>query len=103
LLLGWWTSLIYNLSNCKNVSAAPLGFRARTILNPPYLQAASKQIVLVNFLQALLAIVLGNLAYFLLAAHFGLPRHRPFQPDAGLLLDFFICLAFYALIRKARK
>jgi hypothetical protein len=59
--------------------------------------------VLVNFLQALLAIVLGNLAYFLLAAHFGLPRHRPFQPDAGLLVDFFICLVFYVLIRQTRK
>jgi len=41
-----------------------------------------------------LASVLGNLAYFLLAAHRLLPRHRPFQMDAGLLLDFFICLAF---------
>ena len=59
--------------------------------------------MLVKLLQALLASVLGNLAYFLLAAHRLLPRHRPFQMDAGLLLDFFICLAFYALIRKARK
>jgi hypothetical protein len=50
--------------------------------------------VLVKLLQALLAIVLGNLAYFLLVAHLPLPRHRPFQVDAGLLLDFFICLGF---------
>jgi hypothetical protein len=59
--------------------------------------------VLLNLLQALLAIVLGNLAYFLLAAHLPLPRHRPFQADAGLLVDFFICLTFYALIRAAAK
>jgi hypothetical protein len=65
--------------------------------------AVSKRPVLINLLQALLAIVLGNLAYFLLAAHLPLPRHRPFQADAGLLVDFFICLAFYALIRSAAK
>jgi hypothetical protein len=64
---------------------------------------ASKQFVLVKLLQALLAIVVGNLAYFLLAAHLPLPRHRPFQPDAGLLVDFFLCLAFYTLIRSAAK
>jgi hypothetical protein len=59
--------------------------------------------VLVKLLQALLASVLGNLAYFLLAAHRLLPRHRLFQMDAGLLLDFFICLAFYVLIRTSAK
>jgi hypothetical protein len=59
--------------------------------------------VLLNLLQALLAIVLGNIAYFLLAAHLALPRHRPFQADAGLLIDFFICLTFYGLIRTTAK
>jgi hypothetical protein len=59
--------------------------------------------VLANFLYALLAILLGNVAYFLLAAHLPLPRHQAFQADIGLLMDFFICLAFYALIRKARR
>jgi hypothetical protein len=59
--------------------------------------------VLLNLLQALLAIVLGNIAYFLLAAHLALPRHRPFQADAGLLIDFFICLTFYGLIRTIAK
>jgi hypothetical protein len=56
-----------------------------------------------KLLQALLAILLGNVAYFLLAAHLPLPRHRPFQPDAGLLVDFLICLAFYGLIRKVKR
>jgi hypothetical protein len=59
--------------------------------------------VLVNLLQALLAIVLGNVAYFLLQTHLHLPRHRPFQADSGLLVDFFICVAFYGLIRTASK
>jgi hypothetical protein len=59
--------------------------------------------VLPNLLQALLAIIFGNIAYYLLAAHLPLPRHRPFQADAGLLVDFFICLVFYGLIRKSRR
>jgi hypothetical protein len=59
--------------------------------------------VLANLLQALLAIILGNIAYFLLSAHLPFPRHRPFQADAGLLVDFLICLLFYGLIRKARR
>jgi hypothetical protein len=57
--------------------------------------------VLANLLQALLAIILGNVAYFVLAAHLPLPRHRAFQADAGLVVDFFICLTLYFLIRTA--
>jgi hypothetical protein len=60
--------------------------------------------VLVNFVQALVAIVLGNVAYFLLMP--SLPpvaRHRPSQIDLGMLLDFWICLVAYGLIRTARK
>ena len=75
----------------------------RSLPNPRGLRSASKQSVLANLLQALLAILLGNLAYFLLSAHLPLPCHRPFQPDAGLLVDFFLCLAFYTLIRSAAK
>lgn len=66
--------------------------------------AVSKSPVTVNFIQALVAIVLGNVTYFLLAP--SLPpvaRHRPFQPDLGLLIDFWICLVAYGLIRTARK
>ena len=74
-----------------------------TYSHPSLPESASKQFVLVNFLQALLAIVLGNLAYFFLAAHLALPRHHPFQPDPGLLVDFLICLGFYVLIRSAAK
>lgn len=64
----------------------------------------SKPTVLVNLLQASAAVVLGNLAYFVLepslppAAH-----HRLFQPDLGLVVDFWFCLVAYGLIRTARR
>ena len=64
----------------------------------------SKPTVLVNFLQALLAIILGNVVYFaLLPSLPAVARHRPFQPDLGMLLDFSFCLVVYGLIRTTRK
>jgi ABC-type uncharacterized transport system permease subunit len=63
----------------------------------------SKPVVLVNLLQALCAIVLGNVAYFFLAPSLPLPRHVPFQLDAGLVVDFFFCIVAYGLIRTARR
>ena len=64
----------------------------------------SKPSVLYNFLQALLAIILGNVVYFALIP--SLPpaaRHRPFHLDLGIILDFWFCLVAYGLIRTARK
>jgi hypothetical protein len=64
----------------------------------------SKPSVLVNFLQALLAIILGNVLYFALFP--SLPpvaRHRPLHLDLGIILDFWFCLVAYGLIRTARK
>ena len=64
----------------------------------------SKSSVLVNLLQALVAIVLGNIVYFLLLP--SLPpaaRHHPFRMDLGIVLDFWFCLVAYGLIRTARK
>jgi len=49
----------------------------------------------------LLAILLGNVIYVLIAPH--LPNalaHDIFQLDAGLLFDFGICAGLYFLIRK---
>jgi hypothetical protein len=63
----------------------------------------SKPSVLINLLQALLAIALGNVAYFLLAPSLPFPRHRPFQLDVGLLVDFWFCVVAYGLIRTARR
>ena len=64
----------------------------------------SKPSVLVNFLQVLLAIILGNVAYFVLAPSFPpAARHRLFQVDLGLVVDFWFCLVAYGLIRSARR
>jgi len=57
-----------------------------------------------NLLQALLAIVLGNVLYFLLLP--SLPpaaRHHLFHVDLGSLVDFWFCLVVYGLIRTARQ
>ena len=64
----------------------------------------SKPKVLINFLQALLAIILGNVVYFVLIP--SLPpaaRHRPLHVDLGMVLDFWFCLVAYGLIRTTRK
>jgi hypothetical protein len=64
----------------------------------------SKSPGLVNFIQALLAIVLGNVVYFVLMP--SLPfaaRHQPFRMDLGLIIDFWFCLVAYGLIRTARR
>jgi hypothetical protein len=63
----------------------------------------SKPSVLINLIQALCAIILGNAAYFLLAPSLPLPPHRPFQFDWGLVVDFWLCAVAYGLIRTARK
>jgi hypothetical protein len=64
----------------------------------------SKSNVLANLLQASAAVVLGNVAYFMLEP--SLPpaaRHRLFQLDLGLIVDFWFCLVAYGLIRTARR
>jgi hypothetical protein len=51
----------------------------------------------------LLAVLSGNIIY--LAIEPQLPtalRHRMFQVDLGLALDFLICVALYGLVRLAR-
>jgi hypothetical protein len=60
--------------------------------------------VVINFIQALAAIILGNVAYFILVP--SLPaaaRHHPTHLDLGLVIDFWFCLVAYGLIRTARK
>lgn len=64
----------------------------------------SKPSVLANFLEAFLAIVLGNVVYFVLMP--SLPvvaRHHRFHVDLGTLVDFWFCLVAYGLIRTARR
>lgn len=53
--------------------------------------------------ESFLAVVLGNIIYFAAAPH--LPpalQHQLFRPDAGLLLDFLICVVIFGLIRLIR-
>ena len=55
-----------------------------------------------NFVHALIAVLLGNAAYFLLEKY--LPpgaRHVPFHVDLGLLVDFWSCLVVFGLIKMA--
>jgi hypothetical protein len=59
--------------------------------------------VLVNFIQALAAVILGNIAYFVFAPSLPLPRHSPFHMDIGLFVDFWFCVVAYGLIRTARR
>ena len=53
-----------------------------------------------GFARSLLAILAGNIIYFLLAPR--LPqavRHDPFRSDLGLALDFAICAGMYGAMR----
>ncbi len=53
----------------------------------------SKTSVMVNLLQAFVAVVLGNIVYFILAPSLpSMARHRPLHLDLGMLLDFWFCL-----------
>ena len=64
----------------------------------------SKPSVMVNLLQALAAVILGNVVYFVLAPSLpSVARHRPLHIDLGMVIDFWFCLVAYGLIRTARK
>jgi len=67
------------------------------------MKPASKSDMPVNLAQALCAIILGNLAYFFIGPRLHLPRHRPFQMDWGLVVDFWFCVVVYGLIRSAKR
>ncbi|MGA2423328.1 MAG: hypothetical protein ABSG07_04940 [Terriglobales bacterium] len=57
-----------------------------------------------NFLDALVAVLAGNAIYYLLMPH--LPRaarHRLFQEDWGLLVDFAICTMIFVAVKYARR
>jgi hypothetical protein len=49
----------------------------------------------------LLAILAGNLVYFLAEPAFpGFMKHNVHEVDPGLILDFAICAGIYLLLRK---
>ena len=59
---------------------------------------------MVNFVQALVAILLGNAAYFLLLPHLPAGAHHvPFHFDAGLIVDFWFCLVILGIIKTIAR
>lgn len=53
------------------------------------------------WMKMLLAVLAGNLIYFLIAPYLGIGfRHDIFRADFGLLIDMGICAVLYLLIRK---
>jgi hypothetical protein len=57
-----------------------------------------------NFIESLVAVLGGNLAYFLLMPQ--LPagaRHAPHSIDLGLLLDFGICILALVAVRALSR
>jgi hypothetical protein len=57
-----------------------------------------------NFLDALLAVLAGNAIYYLLMPHLPrVARHSLFKEDWGLLVDFAICTAIFAAVKRARR
>ena len=58
----------------------------------------------VNFIQSLIAVVAGNVAYFLLMPHLSPPaRHLPMRFDLGVVVDFWICLVFLGVIKTLTR
>jgi hypothetical protein len=55
-----------------------------------------------NWLRMLAAILTGNLIYFAVLMKVLPPwlRHRPYHIDAGLLLDFILCVAIHVVLGK---
>jgi len=55
-----------------------------------------------NFVQSLAAVLAGNAAYFLLTPFLPIAaRHVPFQIDLGLVVDGFLCLVAWGIIKTA--
>ncbi|HLB93387.1 MAG TPA: hypothetical protein VJK27_13680 [Terriglobales bacterium] len=55
-----------------------------------------------NFLDALAAVLAGNAIYYLLMPHLPAPaRHRLFQEDWGLVVDFAICTVIFVAVKLA--
>ena len=58
------------------------------------------KLAVANFVQALVAVLAGNVAYFLLMPHLPLPaRHVPPRVDLGMAVDFWICLVIFGAIK----
>jgi hypothetical protein len=59
-----------------------------------------RQSIAGNFLQALIAVVAGNVIYFLLMPHLPVAaQHRTFHYDLGLVVDFWFCLVAFGIVK----
>ena len=56
--------------------------------------------MMVNFAHSLIAVVAGNIAYFLLMPHLPLAaRHVAPRLDLGVLVDFWFCLIALGIVK----
>ncbi|HKW18840.1 MAG TPA: hypothetical protein VJO35_15130 [Terriglobales bacterium] len=57
-----------------------------------------------NFVQSLIAVLAGNLVYFLLMPHLpAAAQHNPMRLDLGVLVDFWFCLVFLGALKTFWK
>jgi hypothetical protein len=57
-----------------------------------------------NFVHALIAVLAGNAAYFLLLPY--LPQaaqHELFRVDLGLVVDFWFCLVVFGMVKTVAR
>lgn len=67
------------------------------------MSAAAKPSVWINFVQSLLAVLLGNAMYFLVMPSLPLAaRHKLYRLDLGLLVDFWFCVVAFGLMKTAQ-
>jgi cytosine/uracil/thiamine/allantoin permease len=53
-----------------------------------------------NFVHALVAVLAGNAAYFLLEKYMpARARHVPLKIDLGMVVDFWFCLVVFGIIK----
>lgn len=62
------------------------------------------KLMMLNFVQSLIAVVVGNVAYFLLMPDLPLAaRHVPMRFDLGAVVDFWFCLVVLGVIKTVAR
>jgi len=57
-----------------------------------------------NFVQSLIAVVAGNVVYFLVMPYLpAAARHNPARFDLGVVVDFWFCLVFLGVVKTISK
>jgi hypothetical protein len=54
----------------------------------------------VNFVQSFIAVVVGNVVYFLLMPYLPAAARHTQKYDLGVVVDFWICLVVFGLIKS---